>query len=212
MKLYHLLILFILSYFHQVASAQTGIGGVTGRIITSTSTPVTNASVSLENTKFTTKTDTRGMFSIDAVPQGNYVLIVSNVGFTAYKQNVLITPGKQAHLDLQLSESRAELSEVIIAAKRNGYNRRHSNTSTRIEMPLLETPQSVQSVSAEVMKDRQAFTLNEIAGTFTGMKANNGNGSFTMRGFTAYSPNDASFLLYNGIRGNLFLRSQQPLM
>ncbi len=206
--------IFILSIFlfFQQSSAQTGSGTLKGRIVTAAQEPVSDATIKLENTAISTKTDANGRFSLNTVPNGTYVLIVSNIGFTAHKQNVVIQQGKNTNLDLQLSESRATLNEVTIFSKPDTYHIRSSGTSTRLDIPLLETPQSLQAVSAEVMKDRQAYTLNEIAGTFTGMKANNGNGSFTMRGFTAYSPNDASFLLYNGVRGNLFLWSQQPLL
>ncbi|WP_317165709.1 TonB-dependent receptor [Sphingobacterium chungjuense] len=211
MKYYHILIQFILISCSSVVAAQTNTGVLEGRIVTVNNEPLIDATVKLANTNFGTKTDANGMFSISGVSTGTHQLIVSSMGYTAHKQNVIVTT-TGTYLDLQLSESRLELREVTIAAKRSGYHLRKSNTATRMEMPLLETPQSVQVIPAEVMKDRQAFTLNEIAGTFTGMKANNGNGSFTMRGFTAYSPNDASFLLYNGIRGNLFLWSQQPLL
>lgn len=104
------------------------------------------------------------------------------------------------------------LQEVEVRLHKVRYQVPKTGGATRSETPLLLAPQSVQVMNAEAMADRQAVTLNEIAGSFTGMKANNGNGSFNMRGFTAYSPNDASFLLYNGIRGNLFLWSQQPLL
>lgn len=212
MKFYHIFILSLLLCFYERAVAQTGAGSLKGRIVTVANQPVAHANVKLANTDFGTKTDEKGVFNIKAIPNGTYVLVVSSMGYTAHKQNVVIANGKNTYLDLQLSESRSELSEVIIADKRTGYNPQRSNTATRLDVPLLETPQSVQSISAEVMKDRQGVTLNEIAGTFTGMKANNGNGSFTMRGFTAYSPNDASFLLFNGVRGNLYLWSQQPLL
>lgn len=104
------------------------------------------------------------------------------------------------------------LKEVEVKRQKPRYQISRSSSATRTEQPLLLSPQSIQVMSTEALADRQAFTLNEIAGTFTGMKANNGNGSFNMRGFTAYSPSDASFLLYNGLRGNLFLWSQQPLL
>jgi iron complex outermembrane receptor protein len=104
------------------------------------------------------------------------------------------------------------LKEVEVKRQKPRYQISRSSSASRTEQPLLLSPQSIQVMSTEALADRQAFTLNEIAGTFTGMKANNGNGSFNMRGFTAYSPTDASFLLYNGLRGNLFLWSQQPLL
>lgn len=104
------------------------------------------------------------------------------------------------------------LKEVEVKLHKPRYEVSKTSAATRTELPLLLSPQSVQVMNTEAIADRQALTLNEIAGSFTGMKANNGNGSFNMRGFTAYSPNDASFLLYNGVRGNLFLWSQQPLL
>ncbi|EDM34169.1 ferrichrome iron receptor [Pedobacter sp. BAL39] len=192
--------------------AQSGSGSLKGHIVTDKNEALSNATVQLQHTGISTQTDAGGNFSFTAIPAGTYVLVVSTIGYAAHKQNLVITAGKNAFLNLQLSENRAELKEVAINGGKNQYQMKQSSSSTRMDIPLLETPQSVQVVSSAVMQDRQAFTLNELASTFTGMKANNGNGSFTMRGFTAYSPNDASFLLYNGVRGNLFLWSQQPLL
>lgn len=187
-------------------------GNLKGRIVSAQNEPVAGATVQFQNTIIRSKTDSNGEFKFPAIPTGTYVLVVSNVGYVAHKQNLIISSGKNPFLNLQLSESKQELKEVTISTKANAYSIKFSGTATRMDIPLLETPQSVQIISSEVIQDRQAFTLNELAGTFTGMKANNGNGSFNMRGFTAYSPTDASFLLYNGIRGNLFLWSQQPLL
>jgi len=203
-----LLLLFIISK----SFAQSGSGNLKGRIVTARDEAVSGATVQFQNTLISTQTDSDGNFNFIAIPAGTYVLVVSNIGYTALKQNLIITTGKNAFLNLQLSESKQELREVAINISKKHYHVKQSSSATRMDISLLETPQSVQAISSEVMHDKQAFTLNELASSFTGMKANNGNGSFTMRGFTAYSPNDASFLLYNGIRGNLFLWSQQPLL
>lgn len=203
----------VLLLFISVKSfAQPPLGTLKGRILTAKDEAVSGATVQLQETGMSTITDLDGNFDFAAISPGTYILTVSNVGFTAIKQNLVITAGKNSFLNLQLSESKQELTEVVVNTIGNRYQVKHSESSTRMDIPLLATPQSVQVVSSEVIRDRQAFTLNEIASSFTGLKANNGNGSFNMRGFTAYSPNDASFLLYNGIRGNLFLWSQQPLL
>ncbi|WP_129713580.1 TonB-dependent receptor [Pedobacter sp. SYP-B3415] len=191
---------------------QPGSGNLQGRIMNAGGGPVAGATIKLGQRDYITQTDNAGRFSISGVPAGLYVLSVSNLGFSALKENVTVREGNNPFLSLELSESKLELREVTVNGSKKPYHISQSATSTRMDMPLLETPQSVQVVSSEVMRNRQAFTLNELAGSFTGLKANNGNGSFSMRGFTAYSPNDASFLLYNGIRGNLFLWSQQPLL
>ncbi|QNL49872.1 TonB-dependent siderophore receptor [Olivibacter sp. SDN3] len=104
------------------------------------------------------------------------------------------------------------LDEVTINALHKKYNIDSVTDLTRAATKLLETPQSIQVISQQAIRDRQAFTLNEIAPLMTGVKTNNGMGSFSMRGFTSYYPFDASFLTFNGIRGNLYLWSQQPLL
>ncbi|MBB2147501.1 TonB-dependent receptor [Pedobacter gandavensis] len=205
-------IIWLLILISSKSFSQPNPGSLKGRILSAEEEPVAGATVQFQNTIISTKTDANGDFRFSAIPAGTYVLIVSNIGYIAHKQNLIITSGKNPFLNLQLSESKQELREVNISSNRKSYQVKPSSTATRMDLPLLETPQSVQIVSSEVMHDRQAYTLNELASTFTGMKANNGNGSFSMRGFTAYSPTDASFLLYNGIRGNLFLWSQQPLL
>ncbi|MCE7065047.1 TonB-dependent receptor [Dyadobacter sp. CY326] len=192
--------------------AQTEAGTLNGRIVNAQDEAVVGASITFQNTTLGTTTDADGRFTLSGIAPGSYILSVSNVGYTALSQSIKVSKGKNQFLNLQLSESKQELNEVVVSAAKSAYNVPSSSSSTRLDVPLLSTPQSVQVISSAVLRDRQAFTLNEIAGTFTGMKANNGNGSFQMRGFTAYSPNDASFLLYNGIRGNLFLWSQQPLL
>jgi iron complex outermembrane receptor protein len=212
MKINILFIIMFLLFAGGNVFAQSGFGNLKGQLFTAKNETVAGATVHLKNTGFKTKTDQEGNFEFTKIPAGTYVLVVSNVGYSALKQDLVVASGKNSSLTLQLSESKLLLQEVSISQIRQPRRASHSSSSTRMDIPLLETPQSVQIVSKEVMKDRQAFTLNEIASTFTGLKANNGNGSFNMRGFTAYSPNDASFLLYNGIRGNLFLWSQQPLL
>ncbi len=209
---HYFLLFFCLHLGLSLAHAQSDRGVLKGRIVTFENEPLSGASVTFQNTSIGTKTDAEGYFSFNTLTPGSYVLVVSNVGYSAYTKSLLVHAGRNPFLNLQLSESKQELKELTITTAKNRYQVLESGTATRLDQPLLSTPQSVQVMSSEVLKDRQAFTLNEIAGTFTGMKANNGNGSFQIRGFTAYSPNDASFLLYNGIRGNLFLWSQQPLL
>ncbi|WP_202106800.1 TonB-dependent receptor plug domain-containing protein, partial [Escherichia coli] len=115
-------------------------------------------------------------------------------------------------LELQLSEDQTELQEVVITGNSSRYKTDRSSIALRSDVPLIETPQSVQVISRQVIKDRQAFTLNEIAPLMTGVKANNAMGGFGLRGFTGYNPNDAGFTTFNGVRGTLYLWSQQPLL
>ncbi|WP_025764642.1 TonB-dependent receptor [Dyadobacter tibetensis] len=207
-SIYILLFLFI----NWSALAQTNLGSLTGSVLTVDRQPIKGASVILQPSSLGTISDQDGRFYLEGIQPGSYQLVVSSVSYRSHTQKIEITSGNNSYLSLNLTENKEDLEEVLVRTARGGYQVERSSGSTRTNTPLLATPQSVQIMSEQVLKDRQAFTLNDIAGSFTGMKANNGNGNYQIRGFTAYSPNDASFLLYNGIRGNLFLWSQQPLL
>ncbi|MCW3467226.1 TonB-dependent siderophore receptor [Chitinophaga nivalis] len=107
---------------------------------------------------------------------------------------------------------RRDLGEVVIAGQQDGYRTPVSSIATRTATSLLETPQSVQVVGQAVIKDRQAATLNELVPLMTGVKANNGMGGFSMRGFSGYNPAEGSFIMFNGVRGNLYLWNQPSLL
>lgn len=140
------------------------------------------------------------------------MLRATGVGYSATRRNAVVQIGKTLNLDLQINEATQTLSDVVVRAERTNYAERSSSVATRTDVPLLETPQSVQAINQRLIKDRQAITLNELSPVITGVKANNGMGAFSMRGFTGYYPFDASFIVVNGIRGNLYLWSQQPLL
>ncbi|TAE25404.1 MAG: TonB-dependent siderophore receptor [Cytophagales bacterium] len=192
--------------------AQTQTGTIRGNIRSENEQPLTGINVGLEGTSLGSPTNNDGDFVIANVPVGTYVLRATGVGYSATRQNAVVRVGKTLNLDLQLNESAQTLSDVMVRAERTNYTERMSSVATRTDVPLLETPQSVQSISQRVIKDRQAITLNELSPVMTGVKANNGMGAFSMRGFTGYYPFDASFIVVNGIRGNLYLWSQQPLL
>jgi iron complex outermembrane receptor protein len=210
MNLKFILFLLLILGIAKMSHAQNG--SLSGYIFSYEKEPLKDVSVSLQNTSFSAVTNEKGYFILRQVPAGTYTLAASTMGYSVVKQNVAIANQKTTFLDLQLSENHTELQEVTITGRSNLYKIDNSSLATRTDVPLLETPQSVQVISRQVIKDRQAFTLNEIAPLMTGVKANNAMGGFSLRGFTGYNPNDASFTTFNGIRGTLYLWSQQPLL
>jgi iron complex outermembrane recepter protein len=191
---------------------QTNTGCIQGTIISFTDEPLIGVNVGLQNTAFTSATNKDGQFILKDVPAGTYTIVASSVGYSANKQNVVVEAGKTINLNLQLSENNQELRDVVVTALRNNYKPNSTSLATRTDAPLIETPQSAQILPQRILKDKQAFTLNEITPVLTGVKANNGMGAFTLRGFTGYNHFDGGFITYNGIRGNLYVWSQQPLL
>ncbi|MFE7085310.1 TonB-dependent siderophore receptor [Sphingobacterium spiritivorum] len=112
----------------------------------------------------------------------------------------------------QSADTIRRLEEVVINTEHKKYKTDTVSTITRTQTPLLQTPQSIQVISQQTILDLQASTLNELSSVMTGVKANSGMGSFSMRGFTGYYPFGSGFITFNGVRGNLYLWSQQPLL
>lgn len=187
-------------------------GSIKGRVISYKNEPLVGISVLLQGTVLGTTTDTNGDFIINNIPGGTYTVVVSSTGYSAVKRNILIDANKTEIIDLQLSENRQELQDVTVIAKQDAYRQGNSSIGTRTDIPLLELPQSAQVVTQQTIRDKQAFTLNELATVMTGVRANNSMGAFSMRGFTGYYPFNANFIMFNGIRGNLYLWSQAPLL
>ncbi len=74
------------------------------------------ASVTLQKTNLGAHSDLEGSFTIDHIPQGNYILVVSFVGFETYTQSVKVD--KDINISLSLKESITYKDEVIVYATR----------------------------------------------------------------------------------------------
>ena len=119
MKIKYLFLLFFIFPICLGSYAQSGFGMLSGRIVNADQQPVTGASVSLEKTKLGTVTGSDGQFSLKGITPGSYIISISNVGYTAFSQNILISKGKNPFLDLQLSESKQQLDEVVVSTTKN---------------------------------------------------------------------------------------------
>lgn len=86
------------------------------------------------------------------------------------------------------------------------YFTKSSTAGIRLSLPLIETPQSIQVINHEIIKDQQAQNLNDLTKNLTGVINNNSYTSYTMRGFTNYYPN--SFIIFDGFMGNMYQWSQ----
>jgi len=110
MRSSRLILLFVL--LPLFASAQNGI--ITGRVVRGdVKTPLAKASVFLSNATFGTITAEDGSFTLNAVKPGQYLLVVSTVGFEEYSKTILV--GRDPiKLNIELLPRVTELHEVVI--------------------------------------------------------------------------------------------------
>lgn len=199
MKAKNLLFTILLTALSFLAFAQNGT--IKGRIQSSNGEHLIGISISLENSKFGTTTDVEGNFSFNNIPSQKYVVRATGIGFNAISKDIEVVAGKITYLQLELSESTNSLAEVMVVGNRNnGYNAASSGVATRSSLPLLETPQSIQVIPYQVIRDQQALSVNDAMKNIAGVQnIAPGYSYYTFRGFDSY--NNGPGVITNGIRG-----------
>jgi iron complex outermembrane recepter protein len=187
--------------------AQTNYGSIQGTLQNNKQEPIAGISVQIADTKLGFITDDDGFFSIKNIPAGNYTLVFSGIGYTISKQNIIVKAGEKTNLDFKLNEATKELEPVTVkASAARKYIRNSSTSGTRLPLSLVETPQTIQVITNEIIKDQQAQTLNDVAKNMTGVIVNNMYTSYTMRGFLNSYYNQC--ITFDGYIGNPYFWNQ----
>lgn len=129
--------------------AQTGKGSITGTVKDKTQKPVGLATIQVEQTAFGAYTDERGKFTIKNIPQGNYIIIVSLVGFESIRQNVTVKAGETTTVSFDVPKKIHLLKEVSI-------------TSTGIKGETKDIPGTISVIDAKQIQESGAQNIGQI--------------------------------------------------
>ncbi|HRK74128.1 MAG TPA: carboxypeptidase-like regulatory domain-containing protein, partial [Rhodothermales bacterium] len=104
-------LVFLLTPF--VAMAQSGkvAGNVTDA---SSGAPLPGATVRLEPTRLGTATDNAGRYVVSRVPDGEYTLSVTFIGYRNFKRAVTVRNGGEMVVNVSLQEDPTGLDEVVV--------------------------------------------------------------------------------------------------
>lgn len=148
-----------------VLSAATAFGQATGSIHGTIKTSDGNAAeyvnISLEGTSKGTVADVNGYFEIRNVKSGNYHLMASFVGLESQKQSVEVKAGEVTKVDFVIKENAQQLQEIVISGVKERYTTDRVSTTLRLNTPLIETPQNIQIVTPEMLKDQQVISMSD---------------------------------------------------
>lgn len=158
MKTFYLIGLFLLSGV--LLRAQT-TGSISGTIRTSDGGPAEFVNVSLKGTSKGDVADENGKYLINNVSPGSYTLVASFIGLENQQQTLVVTAGEKVEVNFILKETSEALQEVVISGTRDSYKIDKPSQSLRLNAPLLETPQNIQIVSREVLKDQQVISMSD---------------------------------------------------
>jgi hypothetical protein len=86
------------------------------------------ASVFFNNTSYHTETDSVGVFSFNQLPEGEYTLVVRNIGYNVYTKKINIIDRFDIILTIDLLPDKNQLSEVKIVASKDKVWSKHLQT------------------------------------------------------------------------------------
>lgn len=155
------LLLSLLFFTSTLTTYGQGVGSVEGTIKTSDGSPAEFVNISIEGTSKGTIADGNGKFAIRNIKPGTYVLVASYVGLETQQQNIEIKSGEVTKADFIIKASAEELEEIVISGAKEKYTTNHVSNSLRLNTPLIETPQNIQVVTPEMLKDQQVISMSD---------------------------------------------------
>lgn len=205
MKLSLLFLLSLLTSLH----AQTQFS-FSGRVTNEEKTTISDATVRLFNAAAdrTAKTNTEGYFTFTGLPPGKYSLVISYVGYEPFKEAVNIneSSGKRPFaVELVTGNSQLQTVEVV-GRSASKYTSQYSFGATKTAVLNKDLPQSISTVTKELIADRQAFYLADAVRTASGVAPASYYNQYTIRGI---SQNEEGQII-NGMRTHQYY-FMQPL-
>lgn len=157
-------------------------GKISGTVRTAEGQPAAFVTVSLKNSDNRTATNEDGVYNLFNVPLGTQTLVFSATGFTELEKEVNVGGEQVITVDIQLSQSARELSQVVVTGQK-----RRSSTVTKTNIPLLDIPMSIQVIDQQIIRQQAAFDMKDIVRNVSGINQtgsyNGGYQYFNSRGF-----------------------------
>ncbi len=158
-----------LLFIQTIAFAQN-TGVLTGEVIDkNTQKPIAGANVKLVNTKFSGITDSLGRYIFKQIPTGQYQVNVNSLGSLPYTlYNVIVTSGNITSNSIELLPQEFSLKVVTVG-----------NVKKSVRAATLETPLSVQKLTAEEIKSNPGgnFDISKVVQTLPGVTGSASTGA-----------------------------------
>ncbi len=179
--------IFSLSVFGQ------NTGTIKGKVLTSDGKAVVAANVVIEGIFNKTLTNSDGSFSFDNIANGEYNIVVTSNDYLPSSQKINVSSGENS-FEIKLQT----LSETVnVVGRISEYHTEDTTVATKIPTRLLDTPQSITSISPQMIADRMATDVNDIYKNVAGLNQTTYS-AVVFRGFTQRET------LFNGVRRNAY--------
>lgn len=149
----------VLFFSLPVFSNTEPLSAIKGKVITEDGVPAAYIAVQIKEKNRGVLTNEKGEFLFKRMQPGHYTLQVMLMGFKTLTKEVDVVQDQILNVTLQLEASDKQLQEVIISGARNKYKTDSLSSSLRMKTPLLEVPQNIQVISANILADQQVFDI-----------------------------------------------------
>jgi iron complex outermembrane recepter protein len=197
-------ITFFLTFTSLLSFAQQ-FSAISGTVTTSDGKPAAYISVGLKGKGLGNVTNEKGIFEIQRVKPGSYILRVSAVGIQNIEKPIVIIAGENKTVDFVINQNSNQLNEVNINQGVNKYIAKKSEFVSKTPLNNLENPQVYTTITKETMADQLVFSVDDAARNATGVqkmwestsRGGDGGAYYASRGFIVQAK------LRNGIAGNV---------
>ena len=181
-------------------------GSIKGTVTTSDDQAGSSVIISIPLLKKSTTTKDDGSFLFNAVPTGNYEIVVELNGYDPIRKSVTVLTNETAEVSLQLQSSLKQLNEVVVVSAAKKFAEKKSEYVARLPISNLENPQVYTVVPKELFQEQIAVdfrsALNSAPGLSNVVQSVGSGGvglSLRMRGFSGAS---AAGSIRNGMNTN----------
>jgi iron complex outermembrane receptor protein len=196
-----------------LAAAQQPTGHLDGHVNGPTGHGLEGVSILETTGRFSALSGLDGHFSL-ALPLGEYTLVTRSLSHQEQRRTVVLSPETpNMTVDFILQPTATSLQEVeVLGRKETTYKSDYSFVGTKTATRPIDVPQSISTVTKELMEDRQALRLTDVVKNVAGVTQYSHYDDLTIRGFR--NGYESGFRLLNGLRsgfsyGNSF--TQAPL-
>ncbi len=160
--------------------------------------------------RFSALTGTDGRFALDQLPLTEYTLITRSLAHREQRRTVALSAEAPTQtVDFALLPSTNALQEVeVLGRKETTYKSNYSFVGTKTASALIDVPQSISTVTKELMEDRQALRLTDVMKSVAGVTQYSQYDDFTIRGFR--NGYESGFRLLNGLRSGFGYGNSLP--
>lgn len=179
---------------------EDGKATVKGKISTADGSPAAFVNVTLRGTYKSTMTSEEGIFQLNHVKAGNYVLEISLVGLEIQEKQISVNNDEVLALHLTLKENARQLETVVVEGRKSLNGR--PVTIGKFPVAPMDLPQSITVINQQLLKDQQSMRLSDVIKNVNGIYLGTARGStqetFYGRGYSFGANN----MFRNGARVN----------